>query len=64
MRDEPPAKAPRLPTRRDDIDEASEESFPASDVPSWTPLHVGKPGKHPDQRPAERTEPAPARDDA
>jgi hypothetical protein len=38
-----------VPTReRDAVEEASEDSFPASDPPASQPLHPGKPGTHPD----------------
>jgi hypothetical protein len=34
--------APKAP-RTDDVDETSEDSFPASDPPSWTGLRLGAP---------------------
>jgi ribose 5-phosphate isomerase B len=36
------------PARRDYVERSSEESFPASDPPGWSPLHLGAPGEHPD----------------
>lgn len=44
--------------RRDEVDESSEESFPASDPPAWEPSHAGSPVPPRGDSPPE-AEPAP-----
>lgn len=39
----PPAEDKRDDVHIDPVEEASEESFPASDPPSWEPLRSGPP---------------------
>jgi hypothetical protein len=42
----------------DEVDEASEDSFPASDPPGWSPLRVGKARKELPQSDVQDARPA------
>ena len=42
-----PAAPVELPAQNDEVDEAVSESYPASDPPDWSPLHIGTPAPPP-----------------
>ena len=58
-----PAGSP-TPRRQDLVDESSDQSFPASDPPAWSLLHLGAPRQQSDDEKRVRTPSTPPSTDA